>query len=75
MKHTVRGATVIKTTIALPEETLALLQEFAEQRNASYAEVVGHALAVEKYLRTAREDGCHVLIEDRNKQIRELVLF
>lgn len=72
-RSTARGA--LKTTIALPEQTVAVLRELAAARNVSFAEVVRRAITVEKYLNDARNEGCRILIEDPEKLIKEIVLF
>lgn len=72
-RSTGRGA--LKTTISLPEDTVAVLRQLAKTRNVSFAEVVRRAITVEKYLDDARHDGCRVLIEDPEKLIKEIVIF
>ena len=72
-KRSVRGA--LKTTIALPEDAVAVLRELARERNVSFAEVIRRALAVEKYLSDARNSGNRILVEDREKLIQEIVIF
>jgi predicted transcriptional regulator len=72
-RSTARGA--LKTTISLPEDTVAVLRELANARNVSFAEVVRRAITVEKYLSDARNEGCRILIEDPEKLIKEIVIF
>lgn len=69
----VRGA--LKTTISLPEETVAALRELSEARNVSFAEVIRRAITMDKYLNDARKDGCRILLEDPEKVIKEIVIF
>jgi hypothetical protein len=72
-RSTARGA--LKTTISLPEDTLAALRELANARNVSFAEVIRRAVTMDKYLSDARNDGCRILIEDPEKLIKEIVIF
>ena len=72
-RSTARGA--LKTTISLPEETVAVLRELASARNASFAEVVRRAITMDKYLNDVRNQGCRILIEDPEKLIKEIVIF
>jgi predicted transcriptional regulator len=72
-RSTLRGA--LKTTISLPEETVAVLRQLAEARNVSFAEVVRRAIRVEKYLNDVRNDGGRILVEDPEKLIKEIVIF
>jgi hypothetical protein len=72
-RSTLRGA--LKTTITLPEETVAVLRQLADARSVSFAEVVRRALTMEKYLSDVRNDGCRILIEDPEKLIKEIVIF
>ncbi|HEV7424897.1 MAG TPA: CopG family transcriptional regulator [Thermoanaerobaculia bacterium] len=72
-RSTARGA--LKTTISLPEDTLAALRELAKARNVSFAEVIRRAVTMDKYLNDARKDGCRILIEDPEKLIKEIVIF
>ena len=72
-RSTARGA--LKTTISLPEDTLAALRELANARNVSFNEVIRRAVTMDKYLNDARNDGCRILIEDPEKLIKEIVIF
>jgi hypothetical protein len=72
-RSTARGA--LKSTISLPENTVAVLRELAIARNASFAEVVRRAITVEKYLNDARRDGCRILVEHPDKLIKEIIIF
>jgi predicted transcriptional regulator len=72
-RSTARGA--LKTTISLPEDTLAALRELAKARNVSFAEVIRRAVTMDKYLNDVRNDGCRILIEDPEKLIKEIVIF
>lgn len=51
------------------------LQELAEERSASYAEVVRQALTLDKYIADARKKGCRILVEDPNELITEIKIF
>jgi hypothetical protein len=72
-RSTARGA--LKTTISLPEGTVAVLRELADTRSVSFAEVIRRAITMEKYLSDARNEGCRILIEDPEKLIKEIVIF
>jgi predicted transcriptional regulator len=72
-RSTARGA--LKTTIALPEDTVAALRDLANARNVSFTEVIRRAITMEKYLSDARSEGCRILIEDPEKLIKEIVIF
>jgi hypothetical protein len=72
-RSTARGA--LKTTISLPEDTVAVLRDLANTRNVSFAEVIRRAITMEKYLSDARNEGCRILIEDPEKLIKEIVIF
>jgi len=72
-RTTARGA--LKTTINLPEDTVAVLRQLAAARNVSFAEVVRRAITMEKYLNDARSEGSRVLIEDSEKLIKEIIIF
>src|SRR5689334_1345089 len=65
----------LKTTLVLQEDAVAALRELAQARKVSFAEVVRRALAMDKYLTDARNDGCRILVEDPEKLIKELVIF
>lgn len=72
-RKTARGA--LKTTIALPEDAVAVLRELASARNASFAEVIRRAVTMEKYISDVRSSGGRILVEDPEKLIKEIVIF
>lgn len=65
----------VKTTLVLPEESLAALRALAEDRNVSLAEAARRAITLDKYVTEARRDGCRILVEDPEKTLTEIVLL
>jgi len=63
----------IKVTVNLPEEAVELIDEYAEKRGISKTEALRRLLAHEKYLLDAVEDEGKVLIETRDRSLREVV--
>ena len=68
-----RGA--VKTTITLPEQSVEVLNQLAEERGVSIAEVIRQAVAMQKYLSDTHKEGGRVLVEDPKKLITEIVIF
>jgi predicted DNA-binding protein len=64
----------IKTSVTLPEESLEALRQISARRGSSMAEVLRKAIATEKFLEDTVAEGGKVLIEDRDKRIRQLLI-
>lgn len=65
---------VFKTSVNLPEETVEALKEMAADSGSSMAEVLRRAIATEKYLQDTVKEGGTVLIKDRDKSLKELLI-
>jgi ribbon-helix-helix CopG family protein len=66
--------TVVKTSINLPQEEFEALRQLAQRRGSTMADVVRRAISTEKFLDQTRAEGGKVLIEGKDKQIRELLI-
>jgi hypothetical protein len=69
------GNRPVKTTIVLPEESIATLRSLAETRNVSLAEAVRRAVSIDKYITDARREGRRILVEDPEKTLTEIVIL
>jgi hypothetical protein len=65
---------LIKTSVTLPEESLNSLREISKKTGASMAEVLRKAIATEKFLQDTVAEGGKVLIEERDKTLKQLIL-
>jgi predicted DNA-binding protein len=65
---------VFKTSVSLPEETLNSLKEIAQKTGTSMAEVLRKAIATEKFLQDTVADGGKILIEDKDKTQKQLLV-
>lgn len=63
----------VKVTVNLPEEAVAFLREYAEERGITMTEALRRMLSNEKYIVEEVEEGGKVLIEKKDKTVRELV--
>lgn len=64
----------IKTSVNLPEETVDALREISEESGSSMAEVLRRAISTEKYLYDTVREGGKILIQDKNKNMKELLI-
>ena len=64
----------IKTSLTLSKEELEVLRRLAEQYGTTVAEVLRNAISAEAFLMEAVDNGARVLLEDKDKVLRELVL-
>jgi predicted DNA-binding protein len=65
--------TVYKTSINLPEDAVKTLRELSAQRGTTMAEIIRQAISTEKFLHEATSAGSKVLIQDKDKSVRQLV--
>lgn len=68
------SSTVYKTSINLPEDAVKTLRELSAQRGTTMAEIIRQAISTEKFLHEAASTGCKILIQDKNKSVRQLVI-
>jgi hypothetical protein len=64
----------VKITVNLPEDVVAALKEYAEERGITFTEALRRSIVHEKYFAGEIEAGGTVLIEKPDKSIREVVL-
>lgn len=62
-----------RVTLSLPPEALDFLRTESSRTGASMANLVRRAIANEKFLKTARDQGGNILIEDSDKRLSRLV--
>lgn len=64
----------VKLCISLPEQVMNALKEVAVSQGVTMTEAIRRAIGTEKFLMKEKEKGGKVLIEDKEKNLRELVL-
>lgn len=65
--------TTRRVNVNFSESVYRALEELATRKNKSMAEVLRDAVALEKWVQDARDEGARILVE-RNGKTRELVL-
>jgi hypothetical protein len=65
---------VIKTTVNLPADAVEAIRSIAESRGITMTEAIRQAIVMEKFLFDAEKAGGKVLIEERDKQVKQIVL-
>lgn len=65
---------IVKTSVNLPQEDLDALREMAQRRGSTMADVLRRAISIERFLEETRAEGGKVLIETKDKQLRELLI-
>jgi predicted DNA-binding protein len=63
----------VKTSLNLPEAAVEALKLIAAKRGTTMAEVVRQAIATEKFLVDEVEKGSKILIEDKDRSVRQVV--
>jgi predicted DNA-binding protein len=64
----------VKTSLNLPENAVEELREIARQRGTTMADVVRQAIATEQFLHETVKEGGKILIEGKDKGIRQIIL-
>lgn len=65
---------VVKTTVNLPQAAIDALSEIAGKRGTSMSEVIRQAIATEKFLFDTDQSGGKILIEEKDKRLKQIVL-
>jgi len=64
---------VYKTSINLTEDTVRALEKIARDRGETVADVIRKAISTESFLHQAIVAGGKILIEDKDRSLRQLV--
>ena len=64
----------VKTSLNLPQNAVDALQEIARKRGTTMAEVVRQAIATEQFLHETVQEGGKVLVEGKDKGVRQIIL-
>lgn len=65
---------VYKTSVNLPDSTLAVLEGIAKKRGKSMSQVIRDAIATEKFLQDATDNNGKVLIKEKDGSIKQLLI-
>ena len=65
---------VFKTSVNLPDVTLAALDSIAKKRGKTMSQVIRDAIATEQVLQEASESNSKILIKDKDGSIRQLII-
>jgi hypothetical protein len=65
---------VVKLSVNLPLEDVAVIRELAEKRRTTMTEVIRKGIGVQKYLQDAVDKGGKIFVENRRGRLREIVL-
>jgi len=75
MKSRIRPMSdVVKVTVNLPKDLVDAVKELANKRHVTLTEVIRDAIGTEKFLADANDEGSKILIEDKKKNLRQIVL-
>lgn len=67
-------AKVFKTSVNLPDVTLAALESIAKKRGKTMSQVIRDAIATEQVLQEAADGNSKILIKDKDGSIRQLII-
>ena len=65
---------MVRTTVNLPAEAVEAIREIARKKGTTMTEVIRQALATERLLYETQLEGGKVLIEDKDKTIKHIIL-
>lgn len=65
---------VVKLSVNLPPEDVAVIRELAKRRSTTMTEVIRKGIGMQKYLQAAVDKGGKIFVEDRRGRLREIVL-
>jgi ribbon-helix-helix CopG family protein len=63
-----------RLNVSFSDSTFRALEELANKKGTSMAEVLRDAIQLEKWVEDARSEGSKLLIEQRDGKVRELVV-
>lgn len=63
-----------RLSVTFADSTYRVLEDLAERKRKSMAEVLRDALALENYAQRAVEEGSQLLIRQKDGQVQELLL-
>jgi hypothetical protein len=63
-----------KVTVNLPDEAVAAIQEYADERGITFTEALRRFVSREKYFNDEIDAGGKLLIEKPDKSLREVVI-
>lgn len=64
---------VKKVTVNLPKDLIEFLQEVAEKDKTTFTSALRRAIKAEKFFVDQEKAGHTVLVEDKNKRLREVI--
>lgn len=65
----------LRINLALPELDYQIGVAMAAERDVSFTEMIRGAIATERYLRDAKNEGKRIFIEDRDGRTQEIIFF
>jgi hypothetical protein len=68
------GTDAVRLSINLAPDVAQALRTMAQRQGVSITEAVRRAISTEKFFRDEAEKGSKVLVEDTNKNIRQILL-
>lgn len=72
-RNTARSPTATRMTISLSEDVAKLLEWLAETQSVTKNEALRKAIATEAYFQKEMAEGSKILLQKRDKEIREVV--
>jgi hypothetical protein len=64
---------IVKVSVNLPDDLVRDLKAMAEERGTSVTEVLKAAIGTERYLAERITNGAKVLVEEKDKSVKQLV--
>ena len=65
---------VVKLTVNLSGDVYATLKGLAEQQGTTITDALRKAIGTESFFRTAKGNGSDILVQDKNKNVKQVVL-
>ncbi len=64
----------VKLSVNLSKEVVDALKSLADERGTSVTEALRKAISTEKFLHDTTKEGGKILIEDRDKSLKQVLL-
>jgi hypothetical protein len=67
-------ATKVKVTVNLPQQDIDTLRSIADRKGITMTEALRRAIALEQFVEEAVGRGANILIEEKGKTLRQVVI-
>lgn len=66
---------MVKSSLSLPESSIATLRELANEAGTSMAEIIRRSIEIQKLLRDTTKQGGRIILKEKDNTSSELILL